>query len=322
MKCGECPVTTAVDLKVSAAAPSTATVAALPTAKFLIVTWTEAETGALAKVLGQSKYHFTTGKENNFTPLVLKDLALPAGDPKPTCHGYFFQTEVNGASVVLLKSEYHPKAQPAASESFFEQVVGKAPHHYQFLITTGTSGGIWQIIDVGDVVVTNLARYGLTLSAEKQNMHFTGLANIKGSNPPAGSDSWYDYVNNHIIDQDTCVISNLGAADGRKPASGKPKIYYQAPAGETTTVVTNSHITNDHIDEESKNLDQYRKMGATLDENDAFVAEACQAIGFKNWVSIRNVSDLPTGPKDQYTTFGFCSSLNGAYAVWAFLMGH
>jgi hypothetical protein len=84
-------------------------------------------------------------------------------------------------------------------------------------------------------------------------------------------------------------------------------------------VVTNSHISED----ECSKIGTYRAMGATLDENDAYVAEACEAIGFQNWVSIRNVSDLPCSTnKNQYDTYGFCSSINGAYAVWAFVMGH
>ena len=66
----------------------------------------------------------------------------------------------------------------------------------------------------------------------------------------------------------------------------------------------------------------YRTLGGTLDENDAYVAEALEAVGFSNWASIRNVSDLPGALDDQYDQFGTCSSIYGAYALWAFVMGH
>jgi len=54
------------------------------------------------------------------------------------------------------------------------------------------------------------------------------------------------------------------------------------------------------------------------------VSAALKAVGFTEWISIRNVSDLPCAPSsdDQYDRFQLCSSISGAYAVWAFLMGH
>jgi hypothetical protein len=92
------------------------------------------------------------------------------------------------------------------------------------------------------------------------------------------------------------------------------------PSGVSLTdVVTNSKIS----ESECSKISTYRTLGATLDENDAYVAETCKSIGFQNWISIRNISDLPCSPnKDQYTTYDLCSSINGAYAVWAFVMSH
>jgi hypothetical protein len=84
--------------------------------------------------------------------------------------------------------------------------------------------------------------------------------------------------------------------------------------------VTNSRISDD----ECGRIATYRTLGATLDENDAYVASALKAVSFTNWVSIRNVSDLPCAASsdDQYDRFGYCSSICGAYASWAFIMGH
>jgi len=173
---------------------------------------------------------------------------------------------------------------------------------------------------VGDVVVSNSARFGLTMTIEQQALIFTGLADIQGKNPPAGSATWYDYVNANVLATDSCLSSGLGGVGGRSASSGKPKIYYQAPSGSLTDVVTNSRITDD----ECGRISTYRTLGATLDENDAYVASALKAVGFQNWVSIRNVSDLPcaSSSDDQYDRFGQCSSIAGAYAIWAFIMGH
>jgi hypothetical protein len=53
------------------------------------------------------------------------------------------------------------------------------------------------------------------------------------------------------------------------------------------------------------------------------VASALKSVSFSKWVSIRNVSDLPSpsNSDDQYDRFGQCSSICGAYAIWAFIMG-
>src|ERR1700722_7501958 len=85
--CKACPVTT-VDLKFVVSPPNTAEVSALPSADFLLVVWTEAEATALAKALGDGKYHLTSSSENNFTPLLYPGLALPFQE---RVHGLFFQ---------------------------------------------------------------------------------------------------------------------------------------------------------------------------------------------------------------------------------------
>jgi hypothetical protein len=319
MKCTDCAVSTN-GLKITAEAPSAHQVATLPKADFLIITWTEAETDALGKLLGEGKYSFKSLGNNNFTPLKVAGIELPAD---ATCHGFFFQTKVDNKSVICMKCNYHPKVQAAGTEALIKALVvtGAAPN-YKYLVTSGTGGGIWDTIDVGDVVVTGTARFGLTVPASMQNLHFTGLNDIAGA-AATGYANWFDYVNNKLISANDCVASNLNTPGGREAGSGKAKIHYTATGGNHTTVVTNTHINNNHIDEEKANLAKYKTMGASLDENDSFVALACKAVNFKNWVSIRNISDLPRSSNaDQYTTYQFCSSINGAYAVWAFIMGH
>ncbi|HCW06927.1 MAG TPA: hypothetical protein DGG95_06140 [Cytophagales bacterium] len=292
----------------------------IPTADFLVITWTEAETKAIAEVFGEGKYSFDTLKGNNFTPLKFTGIDLPALAPY---HGSFFQTKINGKSVVVLKADWHPKKQPALSDKIVRKLLGEgATKHYKNLVSTGTGGGIWDSIDVGDVVVTNNARYGLTLSTAKQALRFTGIHDLVGSNSPEGA-PWFDYANKHFIKKDDCVGHELLTAGGREHRSGTPKIIYKATGSEVLAVVTNSHIGNGHINEEKQNLATYKKMGASLDENDTYIAETCKDINFKHWVSIRNVSDVPRSDNtEQYTEYQLCSSINGAYAVWAYIMGH
>ena len=316
-ECSNCKAVTNLNLELVVSKPSTETVATLPPADFLMVTWTDAETEAMATVFGAGEYHFDGAENNNFTPLLLAGLTLPSDEK---VHAHFFQTRVNGKTVICLKSEFHPKVQTAATTTFFQKIVGTGETpQFKYVITSGTAGGIWSSLDVGDVVVTNQARYGLTMTTAKQALLFTGLDDIAGTPSPSGAD-WYDYVNQSILATDTCVNAGLLASGGRKSTSSKPAIYYQATGANLTDVVTNSRVDDD----EYGRIAFYRTIGGTLDENDAYVAEALKAVGFTSWVSIRNVSDLPapTNNDSQYETFGLCSSLNGAYAVWAFVMGH
>jgi nucleoside phosphorylase len=120
----------------------------------------------LALVLGKGAYSFEAAKNNNFTPLLCPGVPVPS-DAK--FHGYFFQAKIAGKSVVCLNSEFHPKLQTAATTLFLEKTPGSgASPNFNYVVTSGTAGGIWAIADVDDVIVTNSARYGMTLPKEKQ----------------------------------------------------------------------------------------------------------------------------------------------------------
>jgi len=318
VQCSTCQVTTAVDLKLNVSAPSTAVVSAVPKSDVVVITWTAAETQAMALVFGKGLYNFEGQDDNNFTPLLFSDLPKPTGEQY---HAHFFRATVNGKSVLCLKSEFHPKLQPSETTLFFERLVGKSSsRNVGTVITSGTAGGIWASLDLGDVVVTSGARFGLTMPTEQQALLLTGLADVVGSNAPTGYGNWYELVNAQILKKDSCLNSGLISTGGRKAASAAPGIHYKPSGTNLTYVVTNSRISDD----ECGRIATYRTLGATLDENDAYVASALKAISFSSWVSIRNVSDLPCAASsdDQYDRFGYCSSICGAYAIWAFIMGH
>jgi len=65
VQCSTCHATTAVDLKLVVSNPSKAVASAVPTADFLIVTWTAAETRAMALVFGNRLYTFTGEDDTN-----------------------------------------------------------------------------------------------------------------------------------------------------------------------------------------------------------------------------------------------------------------
>jgi hypothetical protein len=79
-QCTSCKSTTAVDLKLTATAPSEAVASSLPPADFIAITWTQAETQAAAQVFGNGKYKFLGADNNNFTPLLFPNLVKPSGE--------------------------------------------------------------------------------------------------------------------------------------------------------------------------------------------------------------------------------------------------
>jgi nucleoside phosphorylase len=296
-----------------------ASATSLPAADFFVITWVDHETGGLAKVLGGGKYTFNSLDGNNFTKLKMNGQAIPEG---MDCQGYFMEVKVNGKTVVCFSSNFHPKfntTEAAQTETFFKAIA----KNFGCIITSGTAGGVWSNMDVGDVAVAVKARFGLLVIPDslKTLPVFTSTVSPVGNSSAPGGLNWFDYANQHYLAQGTCVTSGLHSTGGRK-ATSKPVIYYQETGTHKLCAITDTEMSNGHSTEGTY-LTQYRTMGSSLEENDAFLAQAWSQIGFTNWVSIRNVSDLPnTTNQEQYTQFGYCSSINGAYAIWAFIMGH
>jgi nucleoside phosphorylase len=313
-----------------------ATTLTLPPADYLVVTWTEAETSSMAKVLGGGQYFFSAMTEsgNNFIPLCIDTTTLPlpvgvgelsASDVQ--CHAFYFTTKVGGKSIICLKSNFHPKKEFTAGkfgvpmQNFFKWLV--ANNNFKFILTTGTSGGIWPNMDVGDVAVCNTARYDpnevqLINTGKPKTIFTSAVGNLPGT--LTGGKNQFDILTANINAYASCAISTMAAQ--RKPANGSiPKIFYQPLSGTGPNTV----ISDINFDMEKTNVDNnnYKTMGAVFDNNDAFVAEACENAGYHNWVSIRNISDLPgVGSDATYDKYQDCSSIIGALAACAFIVGH
>jgi nucleoside phosphorylase len=313
-----------------------ATTHQLPLADYLVVTWTEAETDAMARVLGAGQYfcHELNTNGNNFTPLLLDTATLPLPNAKELepsevqCHAFYFTTKVGGKTVICLKSNFHPKWETVKGQlgvpmqNFFEWLVTQ--NNFKFLISSGTSGGIWPNMDVGDVVVCNSARYDpndktMLVAGKTKAVFQSGVTDLIGT--LTGGSNQYDLIaaNLNVYAADT--ITKLDQV--RQTAiNGKiPHIFYQ-PLNATSP---NTVISDISFDMEETNVKQnnYIAYGAAFDNNDAFVAEACKNAKYNTWLSVRNISDLPgDGSNSTYNKYQDCSSVIGALTVYAFIMGH
>lgn len=296
----------------------------IPQADYLVLTWTVAETCAFALVFGCGKYQILGMEENNnlysYTdPTVSYTVEKEDGG----CHGFWFPFRIGDKTCIGFKSNIHPKEkeQTAPMQAVIENLIKKVNPKY--LVTSGTSGGVWPIMDIGDVVVGNSTRYGLSLVKEMDSSTFwQSDVDVTGSKPDGQYNTWYDYVNDTFLNN-ACTVNELKTGPQPRKNTANPQVFYQAPEGFTTTVITNISFTDEY-----KDLDTYRQFGAALEENDSFVVQACQTAGFNSWAVVRNISDLPQPTEDQsqsddqYDIYGLCSSLNGAFGVWAFIMGH
>jgi hypothetical protein len=128
----------------------------LPAADVLIVTWTVDEGHALSRVL-------TPGfdSQSDWAPYT-KNFAAISADMRAGCParelgrlGTYWTTGIGDRTVTLFKSDSHmsqdgPKL---ANETVWQQIIADTTP--QWVITTGTGGGIGSSEQVGDVIVSN-----------------------------------------------------------------------------------------------------------------------------------------------------------------------
>ncbi len=131
----------------------------LPNADVLVVTWTAAEANALADVLtpgrASSAWARYTDEWATYEPQ-LTDRS-PARFSK--CLGLWALSEIDGKRAVLFKSDLHMStdAKSLPIRQLWAQLVRAVEP--KLVITTGTAGGIGEQTQLGDVCVTNGAKF-------------------------------------------------------------------------------------------------------------------------------------------------------------------
>jgi len=131
----------------------------LPRADVLVVTWTAAEASALADVL-------TPGRPSSAWSRYTKDWShyehqLTSRSPAKfsKCLGLWALTEIAGKRVALFKSDLHLATDAASMpvrQLWVQLVQAVGP---SLVVTTGTAGGIGADTQLGDVCVTNGAKF-------------------------------------------------------------------------------------------------------------------------------------------------------------------
>lgn len=307
----------------------------IPPAEAVVITWTDAEWAALEHVFcgsarGMSYGARTTGSWSGWQRYTknmptLKDL---------TCWGEFRCVQINGAPVLLFKSNTHLDS---PGERYLEQLLRQllAAAKPKLVLSTGTAGGARPADAVGTVNVANAATLSVAgqplprwwptyKSSWHPNWALAGSASFaKVLFPPPATPSDLAAICGQFNEfyRSTYVLSQLNV-DGLALAKRVPAVN-NLTATRVPVLTTSSFV----IGNQRGDLSNF----ACVEMDDAIIGKVCSAadvpFGF-----IRNISDpvqnasLP--PEVQahwaqaiYDAYGFYTSFNSALVTWAVLAG-
>jgi Phosphorylase superfamily len=322
-------------------------------ADVLIVLYTEDETSALLDVLTGNN-QWTPARQNQwcgyahnfdtFKPIIQfisGDNALEQG-----MFGYLSALKIGTKTVVLYKSELHPK-QNGTKLPFvpvLQQLITElAP---SLVISTGTAGAIGPNVNCGDVVITSSARFHCRDHYPPYPDIFTmSTAGTQLTNTVAVNSKYLDYAAGNLTKLSLTGLSQCFSrlqtdpkyAFVKKPVN-PPAIYFPGknpvPGSEPMDIVSADYLTvDDNLDTEG-----LQPLGVMNDTDDAFLFYAINKIPGKKpaWLSVRNASEpqivggsYPPGTSRPtimnnikslagtiYGIYQYCTTLNSAFACW------
>jgi nucleoside phosphorylase len=281
----------------------------------IVMTWTSAETAALASLftpdfLPSKWYEYRHGVEA-YVPLVTGQRS-PFNDQRATMERYFhslglyFPCRVGNARVLLFKSglhlDYDGPALPVR-KLVAELLAVVQP---KMLITTGTGGGIGKDVALGDVVIAALTRFDCATQFKDEPFRD---ASYDTSPLPAGTLA--------------AITPALTSVNAKRVTGGRPvpKIWSAATDAIVTTDFFGFDDSTDHFKLQGK--------GRVCDMGDAMVGQVASARHGLRWYAIRNASDpqIPNPDHDIdaantkageiYSRFGAFTTAASVVATWA-----
>jgi hypothetical protein len=327
-------------------------------ADVLIILYTELETRALLDVFTQNS-EWTPARRKSwngyghnfakFKPLIegiSGDAALEAG-----LFGYLSAVTIGTQTVVLFKSELHPK-QNGPKLPFvpvMTQLVSEiAP---KLVISTGTAGAVGGVLNCGDVAITRSARFKCEVTYPNEpainaiSADRAELTNAVTINPAQLDFAAANLTRLSLPGLNACYadLQKLPGYSFVRKNTAAPAIYVTdsnpVPGPEPMDIVSADYLTVDD-DNDSEGL---QALGIMNDTDDAFAFYAIDQIGASKpaWVSVRNASEpqivakpFPAGTSSQtiiddlkstagtiYGIYQYCTTLNSAFACWGIVAG-
>jgi nucleoside phosphorylase len=293
--------------------------AELPTADFVIFTWTSAEANAMSAVMTPGVWAMPASKwkgpswHEYTNQWAAKFAGRSPHGPAAKDHyiGKYIPIVIGPRKVLLFKSNFHlardDKSLPV--KDMFKQVLQQTQP--KLAITSGTAGAIGPKLQLGDVVIANTAVFDLMRSFT--SAPFNGKSFTSGYEPR--SEASLEIINKKLVE------ANAGHLKGLR--KGTPTVYSFAVRNsldEKMAIVTTDMFA---YDDKSDHFHLQGK-GAMVEMDDAVLGLAVKELGTDlPWLAIRNASD-PQMPKypagdasDKYENYGYWTSIPSALAAWA-----
>jgi hypothetical protein len=324
----------------------------------LIVLYTDAETSALLDVLTQdmdwsaSRRKQWCGYGHNFAKFRAIIAGIDDDDAlKQGLFGYLSAVKIGARTVVLYKTELHPK-QNGPELPFvpvLQQLITElAP---ALVISTGTAGAIGSKLNCGDVTVSSAARFHCRTSYPNEpDINAMSANKTQLTNTVAVNTQYLEYAAANLTKLSLPALSQCyerlqklsGYAFVRKNTEA-PGIYVTGrnpvPGPQPMDIVSADYLTVD----DNHDAEGLQTLGIMNDTDDAFLFYAInKSAGPKpRWLSVRNASEpqivakaFPAGTsKEQvvdalkaiagsiYGIYQYCTTLNSAFACWGIVAG-
>jgi nucleoside phosphorylase len=286
----------------------------LPKADVLIVTWTMDEGHALSRVLtpGLDRRDDWKPYRKNFTAI--------AQHMRPGCParnygrlGTYWTTRIGDKKATLFKSDSHMSQDgpQLPNATVWEQVIKDCSP--EWVLTTGTGGGIGKDFEVGDVIVS---RY-VSFDCQRQFKALNGQTFASTRKARAGK---------------FATAKKLFAANEQfLPKDNPRRARIVASGSQQTGILTTDFFGFDN----TANTYGLQGKGDLSEMGDAVLGMVCKRLGAKapKYAGVRNVSDPEIDSKDYtihqqakiaadiYKVYGRWSSVCSAIVCWAIVAG-
>jgi nucleoside phosphorylase len=257
----------------------------LPTADFLVITWTYDETNTLAHLftpgVNLNQWYMYSRNWSSFAPLFWQKsgpatgTTTLSGAPNRHYHtlGSYYITRIGSHKVLCFRSNLHVQTDGPKMPviKLCKQLIAEVQPHT--IITTGTGGAIGKEIKLGDVVVAGSARF-----------KFVNYTKLSYANKTYACTKYGASVFTKLSDK--MLAANAGKL--APLSNGLPAIYYPGSKIANPAVVTTDAFLWDDV----ANSFGLQEMGNMVEMDAAAVGEAIsEAHSRARWVSVRNASD-------------------------------
>jgi hypothetical protein len=335
------------------------TVAVGESVDVLLILYTDLEISALLEVFtGDSSWTPARKKTwnaygHNFASIKAKIQGIDDNDAlKAGYFGYLSLMTIGGKKVALYKTELHPKTNGLQLPFIpvIAQLVGElAP---TLVISTGTAGAVGGVLNCGDVVITNAARFHVR-STYAAYPKIDTLSNSHGriSNAASVAGNYVRYAAQNLTKLSLAGLEQCYAKIGTRPNytflrknTAACTIYVSGvnavPGPEPMDIVSADYLTVD----DRHDAEGLQQLGIMNDTDDAFAFYAIDTLASAQrpkWLSVRNASEpqivtaaFPAGTSQTtivdklkgiagaiYGVYQYCTTLNSAFACWGVIAG-